>query len=71
MRIGYFTVHPRYPDDWINWEWLQAQPLAASKGAVRLIRLQTPLGIRMDGRCGRGVIQLALPVTGATDQAVE
>ncbi len=58
MRIGYFTVHPRYPDDWINWKWLRKQPVAASKGCVRLTRLKTPLTVRMDGRSGCGVIEI-------------
>ena len=56
MRIGYFTVHPRYPDDWINWQWLREQPVALSQGCVRMSRLTTPLTVRMDGRSGCGVI---------------
>ncbi len=56
MRVGYFTVHPRYPDDWIDWDWLRSQPEATVRDAVCLTRLEQPLEVRMDGRSGQGVI---------------
>ena len=58
MRIGYFTVHPKYPRDWINWELLRRQPLVRKWDCLRLSRPQKPLVVSMDGRSGKGVISL-------------
>lgn len=54
--VGYFTVNPDAGDGTIDWAWLAAQPAVAERGAVRHLRFEQPLTIRMDGRAHRGVI---------------
>jgi len=55
FQISYFMVHHegRYR---IDWDWLARQQEIRSTDLVRHVRLHKPLTIRVDGRCGRGVI---------------
>ncbi len=63
LRIGYFTV-PLRPSSqsggpehaFLDWEWLKEQEPQAQDGAVRWLRLSSPLRIEIDGRSGNGVI---------------
>jgi hypothetical protein len=40
----------------IDWPWLETQQAATETRYLRHVRLAAPLSIRVDGRCGRGVI---------------
>ena len=40
----------------IDWNWLDAQPAETETDSIRHIRINDPLGIRVDGSSGRGVI---------------
>ncbi len=55
FRVFYFSVHHAGAQG-IDWDWLDAQPVAAETPHARHVRLATPLRIRVDGRSGRGVI---------------
>jgi hypothetical protein len=40
----------------IDWTWLDSQQAVTETRYLRHVRLSVPLSIRVDGRCGRGVI---------------
>ena len=56
FRIGYFTVNSALKNEFINWDWLAAQPAFKESRFVRHLRLDEPLGVKMNGRTNRGVI---------------
>jgi CheY-like chemotaxis protein len=53
--IGYFNVLES-EGGVVDWEWLRRLPAAEETRWLRHIRLEQPLGIRIDGRRGEGVI---------------
>ena len=55
-NVGYFTVNPDSGDGFVDWSWLERQPVVAESGCVRRLRLAGPLRIRMNGRKAEGVI---------------
>jgi hypothetical protein len=55
-EIGYFTVHPRYVESHVDWDWLRAQTPVGGGQWVRHLRLDEPLEIRMNGHTGEGVV---------------
>jgi len=55
-NVGYFTVNPEAGEGFVDWAWLAAQPAVAETTFVRLIRLDEPVLVKMDGRKNRGVI---------------
>ena len=55
FHVQYFTV--RHTGEYaIDWAWLDRQPALAETDFLRHVRLAEPLQVRVDGRCGRGVI---------------
>ena len=56
FKICYFSVAHEERHR-INWDWLKRQKVARETDLLRLIRLDAPLEIRVDGRTGRGVIR--------------
>jgi len=56
FKICYFSV-THDEKHRIDWEWLKRQKVAHETDLLRLIRLDAPLDIRVDGRTGRGVIR--------------
>ena len=56
--VAFFGVHAHRNQGWINWEWLRQQPVVEEQleGAVRHIRLTSPVQVLVDGSSGRGVI---------------
>jgi CheY-like chemotaxis protein len=56
LNVGYFTVNPQAGDGYIDWEWLAEQPAVEDTGFVRHLRLERPIGVRMNGRTGDGII---------------
>ncbi|MBU3928443.1 MAG: hypothetical protein KKB74_11610, partial [Bacteroidetes bacterium] len=56
FRVLYFSVpySGEYP---INWDWLNSQHIETETEAIKHVRLQQPLSIKVDGRSGRGVIR--------------
>ena len=43
-------------DDFVDWDWLAAQPAVHSGRYVRHLRFDEPLVVKMDGKHRRGVI---------------
>ncbi|MGK2857535.1 MAG: PEP/pyruvate-binding domain-containing protein, partial [Thermoanaerobaculia bacterium] len=57
FMVGYFTVSTRGgEEEWIDWEWLAAQPALEERGAVRHVRLDEELVVKINGHQNRGVI---------------
>jgi hypothetical protein len=54
-RTGYFTVEAE-KGDFVDWDWLLAQPAQARTDCVRHLRFEQPLVVAMDGRKGSGII---------------
>jgi len=61
FQVGYFTVEEGGAGSFVDWPWLAAQQPARSEGAVRHLRLEEPLEVRMDGRSGLGVVLRPAP----------
>ena len=49
-------------DDFLAWEWLDAQPAAAETHFMRHVRLGRPVLLKADGRQSRCVIVKPAPV---------
>lgn len=57
FQVGYITVNPQLDEGRLDLEWLRAQPaLASLPNGVRLIRLEQPLSVLIDGRTAHGAI---------------
>ena len=61
-NVGYLTLPPGAKksnsdnDLYLDWEWLDSQPVFAETDYLRHIRLEAPLTVVLDGRLGRGII---------------
>ncbi|MCG8606649.1 histidine kinase, partial [bacterium] len=56
FMVGYFTVTSSSSDAFINWSWLSQQETLELKKFCRLIRLEQPITVKMNGRKNEGVI---------------
>lgn len=54
--VGYFTVNPFGGNDYIDIDWLNSMPAEYESECVRVVRLDAPCIIGIDGKKGRGVI---------------
>jgi hypothetical protein len=51
--VSYFSIwHESRPG--IDWDWLDAMPAVSETEFVRMVRTDTPLLVKVDGRSGRG-----------------
>ena len=55
FRIFYFSL-PVNADKQIDWKWLEDMETVNETEFVKHIKLHKPLGVKVDGRTGRGVI---------------
>lgn len=61
-HLGYITLPPgadkngSSDDDFLDWEWLDAQPAHRETEHLRHVRLEEPLTVVLNGRNGRGVV---------------
>jgi hypothetical protein len=55
-NIGYFPVNDETREDFVDWEWLAAQPAVTEGAFVRHIRCDAPVVVKMNGRRRQGVI---------------
>jgi len=67
QRLGYLTVPPGADaasgrPDFVDWEWLEAQPAAGESRFLRHLRFAEPLPVELDGAQGWGFI--GKPVSG-------
>jgi hypothetical protein len=56
LGISYLTISPGLDGGFVNWEWLDAQPAARESQWLRLVRLERPLEVFVEGRTQRGVV---------------
>lgn len=56
FNIGYFTVNAGFGEGFIDWDWIAAQPAAASIGPVRRLKFAEPLVVQMSGKTHAGWI---------------
>jgi hypothetical protein len=54
--IGYFTVNSHTHQGFLDWDWLLLQKPFDKKEFTRLIRLRSPLTIKINGHQNKGVI---------------
>lgn len=62
MRIGYFTIDPKKPDDILDWEWLKNQELVEQAKYTQWYRLEQPLPVLINGKTGKGKIYKTKPL---------
>jgi hypothetical protein len=55
LDISYLTASGN-GTDFVDWNWLKAQPAEASTAYIRHVRLPRPLTIKIDGKKSEGVI---------------
>ena len=58
FRVAFLAVHDSHEGGWVDWEWFTGRAVEAEDvdGAVRLLRLDAPLQILVDGATGRGAV---------------
>jgi hypothetical protein len=56
FNVNYFSM-PLTGKYTIDWAWLDQQAAVEETNFVRLVRLHSPLQIKVDGRSGRGIIR--------------
>ena len=56
LRIGYFTIPLNSDNGFIDWPWLDLQPIVEETPHVRHVRLAEPLKVMIDGRKSQGVV---------------
>lgn len=56
LRIGYFTISHEGRDTFLDWPWLESQPVAEETEFLKHLRFDTPIEVQIDGRNGHGVI---------------
>ena len=56
FMVGYFTVHSRLREGFLDWEWLKEQSNASASTYLRHIRTSKPLRMIMNGRKNNGLI---------------
>ncbi len=59
LGIPYLTLTYGSETDFIDWSWLEKLPVSVEKRFVRHLHFKSPLIIKVDGRCGFGLIQKA------------
>jgi CheY-like chemotaxis protein len=53
---AYLTVNPQSRGSFIDWQWLDSQPVENEAQFVRHVRLPTPVEARIDGRASEGAV---------------
>jgi CheY-like chemotaxis protein len=56
FNVAYFTVNPDLGEGFVDWDWLRAQPAVHESGALRHLRFDEPIVVRMNGPRHEGVI---------------
>lgn len=56
FMVGYFTINAKDSDGYIDWDWLLTYPPFDNMVYTRLLRLENPITIKMDGHKGKGII---------------
>ena len=56
LRIGYFTITKKFHKKYVDWGWLKTKKTFKKTKYIRVIKLEEPLYIKIDGIDGEGVI---------------
>jgi CheY-like chemotaxis protein len=56
LRIGYFTIPLNNDNAFIDWPWLERQPVIGETPFLKHVRLAQPLKVMIDGRKSRGMV---------------
>ncbi len=56
FMVGYFTIHPRVGQGFIDWDWLLSQPICEEKMFTRHLRFEQPIVVKMNGHRNKGLI---------------
>jgi len=56
FQIGYLTINTSNEYNFFDWDWLNTIEPVAETEYVRHVRLEQPLNILIDGRCGKAVV---------------
>ena len=56
LRIGYFTISKKFHKKYIDWDWLKTLKTYKQTNYVKVVKLNNPLYIKLDGIKGEGVI---------------
>jgi hypothetical protein len=56
FQIGYLTINTSNEYNFFDWDWLNSIEPVSETEYVRHVRLEQPLNILIDGRCGKAVV---------------
>ena len=56
FMVGYFTVNSKNESDFLDWQWLLSREPVESGTAVRHLRFNRPIIVKMNGHENKGVI---------------
>ncbi|MBN1211527.1 MAG: histidine kinase [candidate division Zixibacteria bacterium] len=56
FHVGYFTIGRDTDSEFVDWTWLISQTPLKKRLYTRLLRFDRPLGIKMKGHSGEGII---------------
>ena len=56
LRLGYFYIKSGPHPDFIDWDWLKAQPPFKKTKYLHQIRFDEPVIVKIDGRTSQGII---------------
>ncbi len=54
--VGYFTIDPGASNGYCSFEYLNSLPACYESDTVRIVRVETPFAIGIDGKKGQGVV---------------
>ncbi|MFZ0391942.1 MAG: PEP/pyruvate-binding domain-containing protein [Calditrichia bacterium] len=55
-RLGYMHIGREQSDEFIDWDWLAAQPSLQESGHLRHLRLNRPFTVKLDARNARAAV---------------
>ena len=56
LRMGYFHIGKENDSEFVDWEWLKKAPVLKQTEYVKLVRLEDPIKVIIDGHSCNGVI---------------
>lgn len=56
LRMGYFHIGKMNESEFVDWAWLKKAPILKQTEHVKLVRLESPLTVKIDGHSCQGVI---------------
>jgi len=56
LRIAYFTIPNDTKKGFLDWEWLEKQTCVKETDHLKLVKVNKPFLVKMDGRSGQGLI---------------